>query len=498
MSGCSQPQQQVSVPTSTLPPATAEPADTTDDTADEESATDDTADEESATDDTADEESATDDTADEESAADDTADEMADDEMTDDEMTDDEEMAADEEDVDALLEEEAPAELSSWEFFTSEEGRFTVRMPSEPIRIAQTQETMFGDIEVVMFQAMDDNAQYMVAYSYFGEDMMALLTDPMVALEGVAQGAFGALGGEIEASEEVSLDGYPGIETAAVADLGGEEITMKGRFFQVEDELFQVIAAGPTDSLSMSEVNGFLKSFALIEGEAPATSEDESADADTDMGMDEERADADTDMGMDEERADADTDMGMDEESADADANAESEDSSETDSTSVFDQALAEEKGWEQFSSETGGFSVWMPGEPMEQTQQQATAVGDIELTMFQVVEADGVYAVGFNDFPEEWINMVDNDSDTLLSSSAQGAFGAIGGEIETMEDITLSGYPGKEAMAMASYGGVDLTVKGRFYLVENRLYQVFAAVSSETASLEDIDLFLSSFELDQ
>ncbi len=153
-------------------------------------------------------------------------------------------------------------------------------------------------------------------------------------------------------------------------------------------------------------------------------------------------------------------------------------------------------EGWQQFTSESGGFSIWMPGTPAESTETTSTAVGNIDIIIYQTIKDNNVvYQAAYNDFPVELIELVE-DKNVLLQSTAEGAFGGMGGQIDTIQDISLQGYPGKEATGWVDSDGSRLALKGRFYIVDNRLYQLMALSISDTLPMQDVDMFLNSFTL--
>jgi hypothetical protein len=151
---------------------------------------------------------------------------------------------------------------------------------------------------------------------------------------------------------------------------------------------------------------------------------------------------------------------------------------------------------WKEFTSSEGGFSVSMPGAPQEETQTVPTAAGDIELHTFLVDQGASGYFVGYFDVPSELLAA--SDPGTLLNGGIQGAFGNIDGNIENQRDITLNGFPGIEASGTFSFEGETGTIKARAYLVNERVYQIYAAVQGTGGQSPDIDRFLDSFKLNQ
>ncbi|NJP04393.1 MAG: hypothetical protein HC837_01540 [Chloroflexaceae bacterium] len=151
---------------------------------------------------------------------------------------------------------------------------------------------------------------------------------------------------------------------------------------------------------------------------------------------------------------------------------------------------------WIEFSSEEGGFTVMMPGTPEEGSQDVGTDAGQMGLATYQFTTDAAAYTVMFSDFPEDMIGAVDPQE--LLLGGQEGALTSLDGELISEREVDLDGYPGREIVAEAQVGGIDAILKGRFYLVDNRLYQTLVIGQQDAVDEEDIDYFLDSFSLNQ
>ncbi|OPY04503.1 MAG: hypothetical protein A4E67_02350 [Syntrophaceae bacterium PtaB.Bin038] len=149
---------------------------------------------------------------------------------------------------------------------------------------------------------------------------------------------------------------------------------------------------------------------------------------------------------------------------------------------------------WKDFHSMEGGFSVSMPGTPVERRQAYQTQAGPVEAHFF-TVEADRgslVYMVVYGDYPEAL--MATGDREMLLDAARDGAVGNIQGTLLSERAVSIGGHPGRELQVLSSDG--RLALKMRIYLVNNRQYQVVAVTPKETRSTADRDRFLDSFRL--
>jgi len=56
--------------------------------------------------------------------------------------------------------------------------------------------------------------------------------------------------------------------------------------------------------------------------------------------------------------------------------------------------------GWQDYSSESGKFSVQMPTKPQEQSQEKKTEVGAVKINMAISESNTSAYMVSYNDYP--------------------------------------------------------------------------------------------------
>jgi hypothetical protein len=142
--------------------------------------------------------------------------------------------------------------------------------------------------------------------------------------------------------------------------------------------------------------------------------------------------------------------------------------------------------------SEKGGFTVLMPGNPKQSKKTQPTAVGNIDLYMFLVDKGDKAYFLCYSDYPKDMIE--NSDPNLILENGLKGAVNNIEGTLIKKENITLDGCPGFEIAADGKKRGKLFELKARFFLKENRLYQVvvLAEKGKETTKMDD---FIKSFK---
>ena len=149
---------------------------------------------------------------------------------------------------------------------------------------------------------------------------------------------------------------------------------------------------------------------------------------------------------------------------------------------------------WTDFTSADGRFSVTVPGTFTEETQTIPTGAGDIEMHIFTLDKGDAGYFVRYSDVPAELL--APGNTAALIDGSIQDAFGNVGGSVESQKEITLDGHPGREATGSFSFEGEAGTLKARAYLVDDRIYMVFAGARGGQGNSTDTDRFLDSFKL--
>ena len=172
-----------------------------------------------------------------------------------------------------------------------------------------------------------------------------------------------------------------------------------------------------------------------------------------------------------------------------------SEKSSEkpTSTTKVDDKNAA---GWQDYKSSAGKFSVQLPSKPQEQSQDQKTDVGTIKLNMVIAESNDSGYFVGYADFP----NKISNPADIQkgLADSVKGSVANLKGEIKSEKEFLLGDVPCRDFEAGGKVQSTDVSMKGRFCLAGNRLYQVFALGAKDKIAIADVDRFITSFKIEK
>ncbi|MDD5291787.1 MAG: hypothetical protein PHY46_01200 [Candidatus Omnitrophica bacterium] len=150
--------------------------------------------------------------------------------------------------------------------------------------------------------------------------------------------------------------------------------------------------------------------------------------------------------------------------------------------------------GWKQYASVEGGFSVQLPGEPEGQKIILDTQVGRTYLNMYTLNRKDDnfIYAVGYVDYPDELFNL--KSVDQILNDGRDGAARNVQGVLTKESNISIEGYPGREFTIEVGNG--EAVVKGKLFLVGQRVYQLMVTTDKKWSDSYNIKRFLDSFQL--
>jgi len=147
---------------------------------------------------------------------------------------------------------------------------------------------------------------------------------------------------------------------------------------------------------------------------------------------------------------------------------------------------------WKEFTSQEGGFSVLLPGQPKVERQTTETAVGPLAFTMHTVELGFGsiAYIASYNDYPPSLI--ADGDKNAILDGVVEGALGSKA-NLKKSDPISIDGHPGREFTGTVK-DGYEYT--SRAYLVNQRLYQLNIVSTPGKVPAEDKRKYFDSFKL--
>jgi hypothetical protein len=124
-------------------------------------------------------------------------------------------------------------------------------------------------------------------------------------------------------------------------------------------------------------------------------------------------------------------------------------------------------------------FTVSMPGTPVKTTQQTASPTGPVTVTMLTVEQGGRAFAVGYTDYSA--------GSQYDLNNAARGAAVFAHGRETDLHRVTYHGRPALDARIVNAAGGRG-TGFLRLVVVDNRLYELFAAVDGANVKAAPVE----------
>jgi hypothetical protein len=313
--------------------------------------------------------------------------------------------------------------------YSSTDGGFRARFPNRPAENRQTNTTAeLGEIEVFSVESKAGGSTYTIVYLDY-PDIVVQTADPEVLVQNVFKEVVKE--NTIVDQQVTTSDGYPAL-------VGEYEIGTTGyaRYKAVlaGNRIYQVIAITPDENRNKETATGFISSFRLLEPAGRVTPTRGTRATPTTAGG--------------------------------------------TDTPA----------GWVTYTSDEGQFSVVMPTNPREGTQQR-TANG-VELNLFTFVSSGGgaEYTIVYVDYAEEIV--AGQDPRQLLANAFSGVHGT--NPVATQQEVDVQGNPG-------FYAEFESTSGYAWYksiLRDTRLYQLIVIAPNREAAADEADAFLNSFEI--
>lgn len=149
------------------------------------------------------------------------------------------------------------------------------------------------------------------------------------------------------------------------------------------------------------------------------------------------------------------------------------------------------------FSSDDGNFSIQIPegySEPELQSSDVDSEIGDIKLHLYMSVNTEGVCLIGYSDINLEITDELKND---MLEGAKEGAITNMGATLQSEEDISIDGHPGRSIRFTTESEGIPMRGRIDYYMVKNRLYQVgFIETGNGSMDRVTVQNYFKSFKL--
>ena len=149
-----------------------------------------------------------------------------------------------------------------WRQLTSEEGRFSVLIPGNPVEEMQTIDSSAGPVSQYLFSVQKaGNELYVCAYNDFPD---YIVDDYQVAFDAGRDGILRGTEGQIVDEQDLDIDGHPGRALTITRTIEGVEARQQVHFYLVENRLYQLLVIMPADRFASADAAKFFDSFTLL------------------------------------------------------------------------------------------------------------------------------------------------------------------------------------------------------------------------------------------
>jgi hypothetical protein len=150
---------------------------------------------------------------------------------------------------------------------------------------------------------------------------------------------------------------------------------------------------------------------------------------------------------------------------------------------------------WVTYTSDDGAFEILAPVAFSCSAKKVPTDSGDIAyVSCLAQPSEQRMYILVHSDMPEALI--AGQDAQKLLQGARDGLVKQYYGYVEKETPLTVGEYPGLETRMTGSFQGTNFYVWARFYLVKNRLYQIYVVAQKGFEAASDYDKYFGSFTL--
>lgn len=150
--------------------------------------------------------------------------------------------------------------------------------------------------------------------------------------------------------------------------------------------------------------------------------------------------------------------------------------------------AILSEDNWELIASESGLFTIQMPGNPQQETKNTEILGQPRDWELWQLNADNSTYVLAYIDLSEQDIREASQDTFISLRNSILEPLGLEGLNLDG-RSINLNGYPGHEFLGIKSGKLVAI----RIYLVGTRLYGLLVSADNTNTIVH----YLNSFQVE-
>jgi len=148
--------------------------------------------------------------------------------------------------------------------FTSKEGKFSVSLPTKPVKQTQKARSDIGELQVHLFIVDQKERGFIASYTDYPNGSVTDQTRQKV-LDACRDGNVKGVKGKLASEKKITLGEKKHEGRELLIELPGGKATYRARIFLVGDRLYQVIAIGPDDFARSQAVTDYLDSFQVKE-----------------------------------------------------------------------------------------------------------------------------------------------------------------------------------------------------------------------------------------
>jgi len=148
------------------------------------------------------------------------------------------------------------------------------------------------------------------------------------------------------------------------------------------------------------------------------------------------------------------------------------------------------------YDLDNGKFSIDMPSEPDEVYKTVATAVGIIKKRTFTSSTKDADFMVICTDYPSSVIKSVSNK--VMMEDIRNSALSDNNCRLLKSESIMSENLKGIAFNGKGEKSGKNIVLFGRYFISDNRLYQIEISSKKDGLTEKRIQIFLDSFKLNK
>jgi hypothetical protein len=148
----------------------------------------------------------------------------------------------------------------------------------------------------------------------------------------------------------------------------------------------------------------------------------------------------------------------------------------------------SDDSGWETFTSETGRFSVLLPGTPAESKETEQSAHGPYTTYLYILRHPQNVFLIGWVDYSPSF----NFNRQAELEMNRDNFVKGVNARLLNSRAVVIDGYNSLEFTAETA----DQIFKSRVYMVGRRPYQMVIGSPKGAEDTVTVNRFFNSFKV--